>query len=252
VQGSRTRPPGWKVSALKQSSRDPSQRPLSLAAATEFLHRTSFADGAAGKVGIELEWLVVPLSGAGPPPSIDDLTTGLPALPGGSRLTTEPGGQLELSSPPCSGAAAACAATGSDLVVLRAALADRGMGLLGMGLHPDGSRPLLHPTARYRAMDAYFSAAGPAGRTMMTGTASIQVNLDAGRAVDHDERWVAAHRLGPVLAAAFANSPVVCGPPAGGRPGWRSGTPSTPAAPPRRGSPGRGASRGCATPSTPR
>jgi len=66
-------------------------------------------------------------------------------------------------------------------------------------------------------MDAYFSAAGPAGRTMMTGTASIQVNLDAGRAVDHDERWVAAHRLGPVLAAAFANSPVVCGRPAGRR-----------------------------------
>ena len=215
-----------KVSELKQSNPDPPggeagpddpSRPLTLAAATEFLNRTSFANGPVGKVGVELEWLVVPLPGAGRPPAVGDLLPGMAPLPGGSRLTTEPGGQLELSSLPCPDAAAARVAVESDLAVLRTALADHGFGLLGMGLHPDGPQPFLHTTARYRAMDAYFSCAGGAGRTMMTATASIQVNLEAGPAEDHDDRWAAAHLLAPVLAAAFADSPACRDRPAGRR-----------------------------------
>ena len=217
-----------KVSELNQSNRDLSTGdvglgpgPLTLAAATEFLRRTAFADGPIGRVGIELEWLVVPVAGSGPvapgADAPDGLATDLPPLPGGSRLTVEPGGQLELSSLPCRDAAAACAATASDLAVLHGAVAERGLALLGMGMHPDGPRPMVRPTARYRAMDAYFTAAGPAGRVMMTATASIQVNLDAGPAADHDGRWAAAHRLAPVLAASFANSPAADGRPAGHR-----------------------------------
>ena len=227
VQGSPDSSPGvWEGSSeLKQSNRDAAgggggsgagSRPLTLAAATEFLHRTAFTDGPTGRVGVELEWLVVPL-GTGTPGSADDLLLGPAGLPGGSRLTNEPGGQLELSSLPFPDMATACAAVASDVAVLRAALAERALGLLGMGLHPDGARPLVHPTDRYRAMDAYFAANGPAGRTMMTATASVQVNLDAGPAGQHDDRWAVAHRLGPVLAAAFANSPCSGGRPTGQR-----------------------------------
>lgn len=190
-------------------------RTLSLAAATEFLRRTAFADGPAGTVGVELEWLVVPLSGRRPPVAPDEEPfAALPPLPGRSRLTTEPGGQLELSSSPAPSPGAAAAAMAADVDVVRSHLAERGLGLMGMGLHPGGPRPLVRPTPRYRAMDAYFSTAGPAGRTMMTATAAVQVNLDAGPAASHDDRWAAAHRLAPVLAAAFANSPLWCGRPA--------------------------------------
>ena len=42
---------------------------------------------------------------------------------------------------------------------------------------------------------------------MMRSTAAIQVNLDLGHGDEVERRWRAAHELGPVLAAAFANSP---------------------------------------------
>jgi ergothioneine biosynthesis glutamate--cysteine ligase EgtA len=57
---------------------------------------------------------------------------------------------------------------------------------------------------------------------MMRRTASLQVNLDSGTAsagiTGYRQRWELAHRIGPVLVAAFANSPL-----SGGRPtGWVS------------------------------
>jgi glutamate--cysteine ligase len=57
----------------------------------------------------------------------------------------------------------------------------------------------------------------PYGPLMMCSTASVQVNLDLG--ADPGARWLRAHLLGPVLVAAFANSPL-----SGGEPcGWMSG-----------------------------
>ena len=56
---------------------------------------------------------------------------------------------------------------------------------------------------RYEAMAAFLGV--PYGLTMMCSTASIQVNVDIGD--DPAVRWSRAHRLGPVLVAAFANSP---------------------------------------------
>ena len=51
------------------------------------------------------------------------------------------------------------------------------------------------------------------GRAMMCSTAGLQVNLPLGG----PDRWRLAHDLGPVLAAAFANSPFACGRPSGYR-----------------------------------
>src|SRR5690349_11954593 len=66
--------------------------------------------GSGGQVGLELEYHLVDV---GDParrpgwPAVQALLAGLPQLPGGSRVTVEPGGQLELSTPPALGVAAA-------------------------------------------------------------------------------------------------------------------------------------------------
>jgi glutamate--cysteine ligase len=58
-------------------------------------------------------------------------------------------------------------------------------------------------------MQDYFDRRGEAGLTMMTGTAAVQINLDAGAdAVDVARRWSLLHVVGPALVAAFANSPM--------------------------------------------
>jgi glutamate--cysteine ligase len=170
-----------------------------------------------GRVGIELEWLTVAHDGRAPDPI--ELAARLPALPGGSRLTFEPGGQLELSGPPASDLRAALAAMHADTAVVRDALGAGGVDLVGTGIdtRADLARVLEQP--RYSAMEQYFDTAWPAGRTMMRNTASIQVNVDTGAAADVDTRWHRAHDLGPVLTACFANSPFD----ASGRPsGYRS------------------------------
>jgi glutamate--cysteine ligase len=56
------------------------------------------------------------------------------------------------------------------------------------------------------------------GRAMMCCTAAVQVCLDAGTPVEAPLRWAALHDLGPVLLAAFANSPWL----GGLRTGWAS------------------------------
>jgi ergothioneine biosynthesis glutamate--cysteine ligase EgtA len=143
-------------------------------------------------------------------------------LPSGALLTAEPGGQLELSSLPADSLADCVASTAADLAALRAAAADAGLELAGVGLDPlRQPRRVLH-LPRYTAMEAYFDRGGPWGRQMMCATASVQVCLDAGDDGDgptgYRWRWRLLHAIGPVLVAAFANSPLRDGKPTG----WRS------------------------------
>ena len=71
-------------------------------------------------------------------------------------------------------------------------------------------------------MEEFFDRDGPWGRQMMCGTASVQVCLDAGEdspgESGYRSRWRLLHAIGPVLVAAFANSPLRNGKPTG----WRS------------------------------
>src|SRR4029450_9253085 len=138
--------------------------------------------------------------------------------PPGRRLTFEPGGQVELSSPPLRGIGPACASIAADAAALTTALADHGVGLIGLGLDPGPARPRCVDSPRYEAMEAYFDAQCAAGRTMMRSTAPLQVNVDLGAPADAARRWARAHGAGPMLAAAFANSPLASGAPSG----WRS------------------------------
>jgi glutamate--cysteine ligase len=183
----------------------------------ERVFRSTVGDGRAPRrVGIELEWLTVARDGRPSDPTA--IAALLPVLPGGSRLTFEPGGQLELSGPPAVGLAPAIGAMRADTAAVRDTLAREGIDLVGAGIDTRDVARVLH-LPRYAAMEEYFDTAWPAGRTMMRNTASIQVNVDIGDPDDVDDRWHRAHDLGPVLTACFANSPFD----AGGRPsGFRS------------------------------
>jgi glutamate--cysteine ligase len=64
-------------------------------------------------------------------------------------------------------------------------------------------------------METAFDRVGPMGRAMMCSTAAVQVCLDAGTVAEVAQRWGALHDLGPVLLAAFANSPWLAGLPTG-------------------------------------
>ncbi|MBV2156154.1 ergothioneine biosynthesis glutamate--cysteine ligase EgtA [Kitasatospora sp. SUK 42] len=227
IPTSRTTPPD------RQSASPPPEgaTPLTESGAHSHVSGVCFKIGPPRLVGVEVEWFVhddrCPTRPVRPQllhAALESLPLGGPdgtSLPSGSRLTLEPGGQVELSSPPATGLLACVDDTRRDLTALRAAFAAQGLRLTGTGTDPL-ARPrrmvLDHP--RYLAMEHFFDSAGPWGRIMMTGTASVQVCLDAGDADGPqavERRWELVHRLGPVLVAAFANSPLLDGKPTGHR-----------------------------------
>ncbi|HEY8454429.1 MAG TPA: ergothioneine biosynthesis glutamate--cysteine ligase EgtA [Actinopolymorphaceae bacterium] len=187
-----------------------------------------FKTGPPMYVGSELEWLVISPDAPHvpvPPTRIRAALDPIEPLPGGSRVSFEPGGQLELSSPPASGSTACWKATRADVDHLQRLLAAADLDLVWSGIDP--YRPATRQVAnsRYDTMQVYFDACpavsgtstariapdlpDQAGRLMMCSTASVQINLDAGAdATDIARRWRLLHAVGPPLVAAFANSPV--------------------------------------------
>jgi glutamate--cysteine ligase len=171
-------------------------------------------------LGVELEWLTsqgrrdrrLPVSEA------TGLIERLSPLPAGSRLTLEPGGQLELSSAPFRSIDDVCRAAATDLAVLDEACEACQVELIALGADPLRPPERVAVAPRYQAMERYFDHLGRAGRTMMCNTAAIQVNVGLGEPDQVARRWRLANRLGPTLIACFANSPF-----AGGQPsGWQS------------------------------
>jgi glutamate--cysteine ligase len=183
----------------------------------------AFYDGPIRQVGLELEMHLVDRALPRRRPdwaAVQGLVAGLPAMPGGSRVTAEPGGQLELSTPPYEGVGAAIAALRRDRDVLRRVAAAAGFGTPVMGADPARPIEVVNRTGRYAAMAHHFAAVGCAGpgRAMMASTAALQVNLDAGPAAGLQSRLAHLHRIGPVLVAISACSPMV----ARHASGWRS------------------------------
>lgn len=205
--------------------------PLTQSAAEAYVASVCFKIGPPRRLGVELEWLVHDSCRPDSTPAPERVQAALdalrlrpeaPLLPHGSRVTREPGGQVELSSPPADGLTGCVETTQRDLALLRAAFADQGLTLTGYGTEPHPrERRIMLRQPRYLAMEEFFGRAGPWGKIMMTTTASTQVCLDAGtgEAGPHGfrSRWQLAHRLGPVLVAVFANSPLLDGRPTGYR-----------------------------------
>ncbi|MBO3748210.1 ergothioneine biosynthesis glutamate--cysteine ligase EgtA [Streptosporangiaceae bacterium NEAU-GS5] len=161
--------------------------------------RRCLAGDSGGRVGIEAEFLVYDRDDPALYVPITRTRAALPDLPGGSRITFEPGGQLELSGPPAH-LPLAVARFSNDLDLVRLSLRAAGLilGERALDLCRPPRRQLRMP--RYNAMAAFLGE--PYGPMMMCSTSSIQVNVDGGPG-----RWERAHRFGPVLLAAFANSP---------------------------------------------
>ena len=215
------------------------------------VHGICFKTGPPERVGVELEWLVrdprdpaLPVRAEQVAAALDHFTPleagtpaskqgyqgqerrivqyQIPAFPSGATLTVEPGGQLELSSAPAATLGDLVEVTGQDLAALRDAAAAAGLELCGYGLDPLRPPRRVLDLPRYAAMEKFFDRDGPWGRQMMCGTASVQVCLDAGDdsagESGYRSRWRLLHAIGPVLVAAFANSPLYRGRPTG----WRS------------------------------
>lgn len=176
----------------------------------EHVSGVCFKTGPPGQVGAETEWFVVDRHAPDAHVPIGRLRTAMDAAgppPAGSHITYEPGGQLELSSLPRRGVAAAHSALRADIAHVGGHLAREGLLLAGRGIDPRhlGTPFFQLDEGRYRCMRAYF---GDKGLAMMCATASLQVCLDIGAdEKDAARRWRLAHALGPVLVAAFANSP---------------------------------------------
>lgn len=184
-----------------------------------------FKTGPPRTVGVEVEWLVHEAHTPWLPVTRERLEAAYAALrcvPLASALTVEPGGQLELSSPPAGSLMECLSVVRADLAAVRAVLAGQDLCLVGLGHDPWHTPSRFLRERRYDALEACLDRSGPAGRHMMCTSASVQVCLDAGHEepgpLGHVRRWWLAHQLGPVLVAAFANSPLL-----GHRPtGWLS------------------------------
>lgn len=204
----------------------------SRAEAEAYVASVCFKHGPPRLVGVELEWLLHAPDDPGAPVTVPALVAALgphaphtldphsPAapLPEGSGVTVEPGGQVEIASPPLADVGALTAAVAADARTLHARLATH--GLVPLSRAADGLRPphRILDVPRYRAMEQAFDRIGAYGRSGMCSTAAVQVCLDAGDGDGLVRRWTALHALGPVLLAAFANSPRLHG----RRTGWKS------------------------------
>jgi glutamate--cysteine ligase len=194
-----------------------------VAAAREYIAGTALRESPGGQVGLELEFHLVDLARPERRPDwaeVQQVTAALPPMPSGSSVTLEPGGQVELSTPPAAGAAASIAALQADRAVLRKGLADAGYGAAPLGADPARPVQRVNPSERYVAMEQHFAALDCAepGRAMMSATAALQINVDAGPAAGWGRRLGRIRELGPVLVAISACSPYL----AGRASGWQS------------------------------
>ncbi|HEU5475237.1 MAG TPA: ergothioneine biosynthesis glutamate--cysteine ligase EgtA [Actinophytocola sp.] len=200
--------------------------------AEAYVASVCFKHGPPRLTGVELEWTVHHHDDPRRPLDAHHLATALApyaprtlvpdspqlSLPAGSPLTLEPGGQVEISALPQASLAELFDNVATDVEALVELLAAAGLVLGQRGTDPYRAPRRLLETPRYAAMERAFRPIGPHGVTMMCSTAALQVCLDVGEPHTVASRWAAVCSLGPVLVAAFANSPHL-----GGRPtGWAS------------------------------
>ncbi|MGH3495311.1 MAG: glutamate-cysteine ligase family protein, partial [Sciscionella sp.] len=189
--------------------------------AVVYVASVCFKHGPPTLLGVELEWTLHHAADPSRELDIDLLAAALgehapptvradsphDRLPGGSLVTVEPGGQVELSSTAHSSPATVHRTMAADIATLRTMLADFSLVLGSRALDPHRRPTRVLHTPRYDAMQAAFDPVGDCGLTMMCNSAGLQVCVDAGQGAEQVDRWNALHLLGPVCVALFANSP---------------------------------------------
>jgi glutamate--cysteine ligase len=141
----------------------------------------------------------------------------LGARRGETRITLEPGCQVELSGGVHAGLEAMRRELQAYLEEIEAAAAPLGITFLGVGMQP--LAPLARipwiPKRRYALMREYLPTRGRRAHIMMKQTACIQANIDYDGEADALEKMRAAMGLSPLVTALFANSPLTEGQPNG-------------------------------------
>ncbi len=195
------------------------------AEAEAYVASVCFKHGPPRLLGVEFEWTVHHVEDPARPLDAKTLASALGKhapptlvpdspqrpLPSGTPLTVEPGGQVEISTPPRESLTDLVKVVAADIDHLRNLLEPAGLRLGQRGADPFRPPRRMLRIPRYAAMEHAFAPLGSEGITMMCSTAGLQVCLDFGLARDLPKRWAAVHALGPVLNALFANSPGVNG-----------------------------------------
>jgi glutamate--cysteine ligase len=168
--------------------------------AEAYLARHAFHTGDPRLVGAGVEWLVRDPGDPRrpvPPARLAAVLDGRAGRPRHGTAEVIAGGGIAVSTPPYRDVSECLRRTGEDLACVRAALGSAGLAPLDRAVDPDPHQP-------------------------GGGAASVRIRLDAGHAqpgpLGFRRRWALAHAVGPVLAAAVANSPGSRGEFAG----WRS------------------------------
>jgi glutamate--cysteine ligase len=132
---------------------------------------------------------------------------------GETRITLEPGAQLELSGAVHHGLASLSDELAGFVAEVEETSRPHGVAWLGIGVQP--FTPLdeigFIPKKRYAVMREYLPRRGARAHVMMKQTSGIQINLDYASEVDAADKLRTAMGLSPLLTALYANSPITEG-----------------------------------------
>ncbi len=191
--------------------------------------------GSHGKLGLELEHIIVQEDGSpvsyseehGVAWLLDALAVDYPtkatdndgdllgvARPGES-VTIEPAAQIELSAGPYDDLSAAYKTFEGFQKKVSDLLSPFGKHLVSYGYHPTAAARTLEliPKQRYEYMNAYLGKKDTYGPCMMRGSASTQVSIDYTSEADCLRKMKIAYALVPLLSLMCDNSPVFEGAP---------------------------------------
>jgi glutamate--cysteine ligase len=132
---------------------------------------------------------------------------------GGSTISVEPGGQLELSTPPTQHLSELRTELETHLRELRAVTDPQKVAWVACGVTPFSRVEdiPLNPRPRHRLMAEYLPTRCEYGLHMMKATASTQVTFDYESEADAGRKFAVARKLGPVVNALFAGAPMYAG-----------------------------------------
>jgi glutamate--cysteine ligase len=126
-----------------------------------------------------------------------------------SRMTVEPGGQVEFSGAPHRRLSEVERELRRYISRLREVAAANSLAFVAAGFDPLRTieEQRWFPKMRYEVMRPYLASRGARAWDMMCRTCASQTNLDYGSPEDLAKKFLVGNRLAPVVTAIFANSP---------------------------------------------
>jgi glutamate--cysteine ligase len=129
---------------------------------------------------------------------------------GGSTISIEPGGQIELSTPPARHISELRTELDRHLAELRTCTDPARYAWVAAGVTPYSTvgEITLNPRPRHRLMAEYLPTKCRYALHMMKATASTQATFDYADEADAGRKFSVALTLAPIVNAAFANAPL--------------------------------------------